>query len=131
MGLLIEEAPKSEYFQKKQCPMARDVVVLKWAIMGLILCASYKGILLSKLINIEYEKSIDSIDDVLRSQKPVAVLAASGILNLLKSDPRRKVKEIGNRLKPYYTVEAAKRRDNAALIRPMWVVNGYKKFHTC
>ena len=77
------------------------MVVLKWAIMGLILCASYKGILLSKLINIEYEKSIDSIDDVLRSQKPVAVLAASGILNLLKSDPRKKVKEIVKRQKIY------------------------------
>ena len=100
--------------------MARDVVVLKWAIMGLILCASYKGILLSKLINIEYEKSIDSIDDVLRSEKPVAVLGASGIVNLLKSDPRKKVKEIVNRLKPY-TLEAAQRR-------PMWVVNGYKTF---
>ena len=119
MGLLIEEAPKSEYFHKRPCPKARDVVVLKWAIMGLILCASYKGILLSKLINIEYEKSIDSIDDVLRSNKPVAVLGASGIINLLKSDPRKKVEEIGERIKPY-------KGENGKA--PMWIINGYQKF---
>ena len=118
MGLLIEEAPKSEYFHKKPCPKARDVIVLKWAIMGLILCASYKGILLSNLINIEYEKPVDSIDDVLRSNKPVAVMGGSGMLNLLKSDPRKKVKEIVKRQK-IYKAENGK--------PPMWVVNGYKK----
>ena len=97
--------------------MARDVVVLKWAIMGLILCASYKGILLSKLINIEYEKGLDSVEDVLRSEKTVVFDGSAAFNNLLKSDPRENVKELRKWTKPYKAEKAAP---------PAWVVKGYR-----
>ena len=111
MGLLIDQAP----LQKQPCAKARELVVLKWAIMGFLLTTCYKGILLSKLINIEYEKSLDSVDDVLRSNKPVVLDGESAITHLVKSDPRDKIKEIGKRLKPYLAEKGAP---------PQWVVKG-------
>ena len=89
--------------------------MLKWAVIGFLLTISYKSVLLSKLITIEYEKGLDSIDDVLRSNKPVVTDGTSAITKLVKSDPRGKMKEIGERLKPYKSEKGAP---------PMWVVNG-------
>ena len=83
--------------------------------IGFLLTISYKSVLLSKLINIEYEKGLDSIDDVLRSNKPVVTDGTSAITNLVKSDPREKMKEIGERLKLYKSEKGAV---------PMWVVKG-------
>ena len=117
IGCIIEEAQSNEYFQKQPCAKAREFVVLKWAIIGFLLTISYKSVLLSQLINIEYEESLDSVDDVLRSNKLVPLDEGSAHLNLIKSDPREKVKEIINRIKPYKPEKGA---------TPMWVIKGYR-----
>ena len=83
--------------------------------VGFLLTICYKEILLSKLINIEYERGLDSVGDVLRSNKPVVVDGASAITNLLNSDPREEVKEIGKMLKPYKAEKG---------VPPMWVTSG-------
>ena len=90
--------------------------MLKWAVIGFLLTISYKSVLLSNLINIEYEKGLDSVDDVLRSNKPVVLDGASADINLMQSDPREKVREIGKRIKQYKFEKGA---------APMWVVKGY------
>ena len=115
LGSIIEEAQRNGHFQKQQCAKARDLIVLKWAMIGFLLTISYKSVLLSKLIHIDYEKGLDSVDDVLRSNKPVVTDGTSAITKLVKSDPRGKMKEIGERLKTYKSEKGAP---------PMWVVNG-------
>ena len=89
--------------------------MLKWALIGFILTISYKSVLLSKLINIEYEKGLDSVDDVLRSNKPVVLDGASADINLMQSDPREKVREIGKRIKTYKLEKGNP---------PVWVIKG-------
>ena len=116
IGAIIEEAQNNEYFQKQPCAKARELVVLKWAMIGFLLTISYKSVLLSKLINIEYEKGLDSVDDVLSSNKPVVLDGASAEINLMKSDPREKMREIGKRIKPYKLEKGTP---------PKWVIKGY------
>ena len=116
LGAIIEEAQEKKYFKKQPCAKARDVVVLKWAMIGFLLTISYKSVLLSKLLNIEYEKGFDSIDDVLRSKKPVVLDVATGMVDLMKSDPRENVKEIGKMIKPFKSEKGAP---------PTWVTKGY------
>ena len=116
LGAIIEEAQEKRYFKKQPCAKARDVVVLKWAMIGFLLTISYKSVLLSKLLNIEYEKGFDSIDDVLRSKKPVVLDVATGMVDLMKSDPRENVKEIGKMIKPFKSEKGAP---------PTWVIKGY------
>ena len=116
MGSIIEAQTK-EYFQKQQCAKARELLVLKWAMIGFLLTTGYKEILLSKLINIEYEKGLDSVEDVLRSEKTVVYDGSSAFDNLLKSDPSENVKELRKWTKPYKAEKAAP---------PAWVVKGYR-----
>ena len=116
VGSITAEGIQDQYFHKQPCAKARELIVLKWAMIGFLLTTGYKEILLSKLINIEYEKGIDSVEDVLISNKPVVLDGTSGISNLVKSDPRKQVKEIEKRLKPYKAVRGAP---------PIWVINGY------
>ena len=112
----IIEAQTKQYFQKQQCAKAREFLVLKWAMIGFLLTTGYKEILLSKLINIEYEKGLDSVEDVIESKKSVVYDGASAMHNLLKSDPRERVKELRKRATPYEAVKGNP---------PAWVVQGY------
>ena len=89
--------------------------MLKWAVIGFLLTISYKSVLLSKLIHIDYEKGLDSVDDVLRSNKPVVLDSESAIAHLVKSDPREKMKAMSQRIKPYQAEKGAP---------PMWVIKG-------
>ena len=86
--------------------------------IGFLLTTCYKETLLSTLINIEYEKTIDSVDDVLKSEKLVMYDGTTGIANLLKSDPRKNVKDLGKLSKPYATEIAG--------AAPTWVIQGYR-----
>ena len=116
LGSMIEEAQKNGHFQKQPCAKARELIVLKWAMIGFLLTISYKSVLLSKLLNIEYEKGLDSIDDVLRSKKPVVLEEGTGLMNLMKHDPREKVKDISKIMKPFTLEKGAP---------PTWVIKGY------
>ena len=116
IGLIIEEDILDKYFRKQPCAKARELLVLKWSMMGFLLTMCYKQILLSTLIHIEYEKGLDSIEDVIMSNKPVTYDGTSGIASLLKNDPRDHVKEIIRRQKPYVSEKG---------IAPLWVSEGY------
>ena len=105
-----------KYFRKQPCAMARELLVLKWTMIGFLLTICYKEVLLSTLIHIEYEKGLDSIEDVIISNKPVVFDGYSGIASLLNSDPREQVKEIMRRQKPYVSEKG---------IAPLWVPEGY------
>ena len=85
--------------------------------IGFLLTTCYKETLLSTLINIEYEKTIDSVDDVLKSGKLVVYDGATGMANLLKTDPRENVKDLGKLSKPYASKIAG--------TGPTWVLQGY------
>ena len=113
----IIEAETRDYFNKEKCSKARELLLLQWAMIGFLLTTCYKETLLSTLINIEYEKTIDSVDDVLKSEKLVMYDGTTGIANLLKSDPRKNVKELGKLSKPYATEIAG--------APPTWVIQGY------
>ena len=117
VGLIIEEDILDRYFRKQPCAMARELLVLKWTMLGFLLTICYKDILLSTLIHIEYEKGVDSIEDVIVSNKPVVFDGYSGIASLLKSDPREQVKKIMRRKKPYVSEKG---------LAPLWVPEGYK-----
>ena len=88
------------------------MLVLKWLIFGYILTMSYKSVLRSNLIHIEYENPIDSLEDALRSQKQI--FAASDIV-VISQDQRKRVKELAKRIKRFHVIHG---------LAPLWVVEG-------
>ena len=119
IGSVIEESQKHDYFHKQPCAIARDMLILKWAMIGFLFTIGYKSVLLSTMINIEYEKPLDTVEDILRSDKPLFIESTSGIVNLLKSDPREKIKELAKKARSYETEVTEKGNG------PVWIQEGY------
>ena len=118
IGSVIEESQKHDYFHKQPCAIAREMLILKWAMIGFLFTISYKSVLLSTMINIEYEKPLDTVEDILRSDKPLFIESTSGIVNLLKSDPRGKMKELAKKASSYETEVTEKGNG------PVWLQEG-------
>ena len=116
IGSTIEESQKVDYFHKQPCAIARDMLILEWAMIGFLFTISYKSVLLSTMINIEYEKALDAVEDVLRSDKPLFVDGTSGIGMLLKSDLREKMKELAKKAR-YYETEVTEKGNSAVWIQ--------------
>ena len=111
IGAIIDEAQADKYIRKKPCARARELLVLKWLTFGYILTISYKSVLLSTLIHINYENPIDSIEDALQSQKQI--VSSSDFV--LSRDKRTKVKELAKMIKRFDSIHG---------MAPLWVMEG-------
>ena len=99
----------------RPCAKAREVLVLKWLIVGFILTISYKSVLLGNMIKIKYEKGIDSVDDVLHSNKKVAIHSNTPLTKMLDVDTREEIHQLRKRF-AYFVSEKG--------INPQWVTKG-------
>ena len=111
IGAIIDEAQSDKYIQKRPCTRAREMLVLMWLIFGYILTISYKSVLRSNLIHIEYENPIDSIEDALQSQKQIFAASDLGF----SRDQRTRVQELKKRIKRYDLIHGQ---------APLWVMEG-------
>ena len=102
IGAIIDEAQgahcSNNYAIKRSTSYARSLIVFKWMIVGFMLTISYKSVLRAMMMNIYYEKTIDTIDDVLASERTFMVLSDSILPFLLATDPRMKVQELAERV---------------------------------
>ena len=79
-------------------------------VLGSILTMAYKSTLLSSLIPIRYESTIDTLDDMDKSALPLLILHPTTIHKLIESDPREAMKRVYKRsimfpnspTEPYY-----------------------------
>ena len=72
-------------------------------VVGFLLTTSYKSVLLAMMTNIYYEKTIDTIDDMLSSERTVSVWVTNDtkIPYHMALDPRMKVQELAKRVVLY------------------------------
>ena len=116
LGAAIEENQEDHYISKKSGAKARVVLVLIWIVAGFLLSISYKSVLRSHMIHIQYENPIDSVEDLLKTNLQVFVGATGAMTKLMAGDQRQKMIEIKKRVK-HWTVEYG--------VRPPWVSKGY------
>ena len=74
---------------------------MKWACLGFLLTISYKSVLLAHIIKIDYQNTIDTVDDVLHSEMGLILPKDTAMPFLLATDPRAKVKELQKKLELY------------------------------
>ena len=88
-------------------------MILKWIVLGNILTLGYKTTLLSSLIPIRYEDTIESLEDLDKSELPLILPQGTSLYDHLASDPRemltrimrRKITVEGNDLMPLWAFE--------------------------
>ena len=115
IGAAIEENQEDHYISKKSGAKARVVLVLIWIVSGFLLSISYKSVLRSNMIHIQYESPIDSVEDLLQTNLQVFVDGTSSIAKLTAGDKRQRMIEMNKRVK-HFAIEDGK--------WPLWVPNG-------
>ena len=85
----------------------RRGMILKWIVLGSVLIMAYKSILLSSLVPIRYEATIDTLEDMEQSGLPLLILKSTAFQKLIASDPRDTMKQVYKRsiLFPYSPAE--------------------------
>ena len=98
IGTFIDEAQGSHYGNKyvsdRLCSRARSLLVFKWMIVGFFLTMSYKAVLRAMMMKIEYDKPIDTLDDMLKSEKKLLVSADTPLKAYMEGNPLQKVREL-------------------------------------
>ena len=90
------------------------MLVLKWTLLGFLLSISYKSVLRAMMMNMEYEKTIETIDDVLQSERNFIAWGDTYQRILLMRDPRVKVQQLAREVEWV----------NYGRLNPEWVMKG-------
>ena len=75
----------------------RQAIILKWIFLGSLLTLAYKSMLLSSLIPIRYETTIDTLEDMEESGLPMLIVNSTTMHKLIASDPRDAMKQVYRR----------------------------------
>ena len=86
---------------------------MKWTVLGFLLAISYKSVLRAIMMKTEYDDTIDTIDDMLNSEKQFMLASDVAILQeLVRTDPRKQVQILAEDAEYY----------EQGQITPKWVV---------
>ena len=114
----MDEAIMDQYIHKSPCAKARKVVISMWIVLGFLITISYKSVLRANLMYTEYEKGIDSIEDMIISNKPLLVIRS--MKPLFDTDRRPKIIELSKKVK-YFDLKGH---------LPEWILDGYSTYHS-
>ena len=123
IGAAIEENQEDHYISKKSGAKAREVLVMIWLLAGFLLTISYKSVLRSNLIYVQYEKPIDSVEEFLKTDKQIYLDGTSALVNMMAGDRRQKMIEMNKRIK-HYKAEGGSENQNSEKLVPSWISKG-------
>ena len=116
LGAVIDEAQEDDYIARRSCSGARKLILMKWMIVGFFFTMCYKSYMRAMMIKIDYEKTIDTIDDMLKSEIAINMASGTQMPMLLANDPREKMKALANKIKFYELEDGGK--------SPHWIETG-------
>ena len=102
IGALIDESQNHNLINNRACAKSRQILLLTWLVVGFFISMSYKSVLLANMVNNQYEETIDTVEDILRSGMPFYVAGNTGGPVLLNGDPRASVKQLVKNQVRYY-----------------------------
>ena len=117
LGAVIDEAQKDDYIARRSCSGARKLLLMKWMVVGFFFTMCYKSYMRAMMIKIDYEKTIDTIDDMLMSEIPIKMVSNTHLPLLLANDPRETMKALANKIEYYEREDGGK--------NPDWIEKGY------
>ena len=79
---------------QRVCVKARQVLLLKWLLVTFFITMSYKQVLLANLVDIGYEETIETLDELVNSGKPLVGQQNVGVPIIMAMDPRTSVKKL-------------------------------------
>ena len=86
------------YIYMKNQPRARKLFIIIWMVLSWILSVSYMSVLLAKLVSLEYEKPIETVQDLLNSNKPIYTHPSVALI--LQNDVKERVRQLAKKVTP-------------------------------
>ena len=86
------------YDNKKPCSKARIYLVVEWLLLGYLITMSYKSVLRASLVSIQYEKPIETLEDMLVTDRKILGMADTATEIMLRSDPRPSMQLLANKI---------------------------------
>ena len=117
IGPIIDESLDNKFVHITTSAKARQVLLVKWIVLGFCLTACYKSVLLSEMVNIGYEKTIDSVEDALVSGKLFVVPENTDVPSKIRNG-------IGNVKKLANQMKLANMSFDSSKQFPQWVYDG-------
>ena len=97
MGVLIEQTVVDSYVWKRNCATSRKFLILKWILISFLLSSGFRSVLLSTLVSPSYEKPIDTVQDLLDTERPVH--AEGSILPSLRYSALDSIRKLVQKIK--------------------------------
>ena len=96
IGPILDESQDPNIINSAACAKARNVLLVKWLVLGFCLTACYKSVLLSHIVVVGYEKAIDTVDDMLLSGKPFGVAQNGDVPSKIRKSSRASVRKLAD-----------------------------------
>ena len=117
IGPIIDESLDQKFVHVTTSAKARQVLLVKWIVLGFCLTACYKSVLLSNMVNIGFEKTVDTVEDALDSGKPLIVPENTDVPSKIRN-ARGNVRKLANQMK------LANMSFGSSKQFPQWVYDG-------
>ena len=107
IGFMVEEAVPDTFLYSNNKPhsKARFPLVMAWLLFGYLITMSYKSVLKTSLVSIQYEKSIETVEDMLVTDRKILMLANTSLELMIRTDPRPGMQQLAKKITwlPYGT----------------------------
>ena len=95
--VMIDESLPHRWFHRTGFKHSRMFLLFIWLFLGNVLSMAYKSTLLSTLIPIRYEKTLDTIEDLDKSGLGLLIAGGTVLQWLAATDPRLSMRRIIDR----------------------------------
>ena len=110
----MDEVIEPHYMHNGKFSKARQLLLIIWLFAAFSLTLSYKEVLIANLVDVGYEDTIDDMDDLVRSDIPLALPVNTLLPKLVSYDPRESARKLSENIVHYkFTIPL-----------PKWVQDG-------
>ena len=95
--VIISQNVVDSYIWKRNCAKARKFLLLKWLMIGFLLSNGYRSVLLATLVSPTYEKPIDTIQDLLDTERPIRV-GHPTFLSMMRYSALETLRQLGTKI---------------------------------
>ena len=99
IGPIIDESLDQKFVHITTSAKARQVLLVKWIVLGFCLTACYKSVLLSNMVNIGFEKTIDTVEDALDSGRLFIVPENTDVPSKIRNSIHANVRKLADQMK--------------------------------
>ena len=112
--MIIQQNVEDSYILTENCAKSRKFLILKWMMIGVLLSNGYRSVLLATLVSPTFEKPIDTIQDLLDTERPI--YAEGAFIKLFRYSSLESIVQLGTKIENTANATQISRRLDKRLV---------------